>query len=454
MANLSNLQWAGPPTNVREILNGFELARHPVKGLGLRTTKKCFGLSRPVAIGYGGVRLNSQYALSMCKTKKTIDAGETDYLISTAEEYVDADNQLVSKVYFDGHPNRWRELQVSHQQRGVVGDPWPGPYVNEPVGDELPNAELCDLGDTLLPPATYGRPPYREWDLRATIAWVIQDDLDKGVWVEGYYNKNVNIRTVSRVGYKSNQFPSIFNTPAPEPVLKGRDLTRYESEQERQARAEERARNRLSMQQQANAHRAQLAAAAAILTTASKNFAAAARARAGKQLLQEQRVGEYNPATNHPPVFAAPAPGQAFGWAEGVASTSTSTANAPSIRSQVMMPSERRSRQPAASTEAATTQDAVTADPDAQAKGVLEEDAPRYTGRAKPVVSRSTNTPAAPDAVYNTPAPPTSVYNTSAAQVAETAVTEEEDEGEDAGTEGKWRESREWENRNKRQRKD
>ncbi|KAJ1387071.1 hypothetical protein B484DRAFT_410005 [Ochromonadaceae sp. CCMP2298] len=383
----------------------------------------------------------------MCKTKKTIDAGETDYLISTAEEYVDADNQLVLKMYFDGHPNRWRELQVSHQQRGVVGDPWPGPYVNEPVGDELPNAELCDLGDTLLPPATYGRPPYREWDLRATIAWVIQDDLDKGVWVEGYYNKKVNMRTVSRVGYKSNQFPSIFNTPAPEPVLKGRDLTRYESEQERQARADERARNRMSMQQQNNAHRAQLAAAAAILTTASKNFAAAARARAGKPLLQEQRVGEYNPATNHPPVFAAPAPGQAFGWAQGIASTSTSTANAPhttahttanaphttahteaqakvcaqppSIRSQVMMPSERRSRQPAASTEAATTQDAVTADPDAQAKGVLEEDAPRYTGRAKPVVSRSTNTPAAPDAVYNTPAPPTSVYNTPAAQVAE-----------------------------------
>ncbi|KAJ1390467.1 hypothetical protein B484DRAFT_425650, partial [Ochromonadaceae sp. CCMP2298] len=182
----------------------------------------------------------------MCKTKKDIDAGLTDYLISTADEYTDANDNLVPKRYFDGHPDRWRDIQVTHRQRGIVGDPWPGPFVNEPIGNELPNAELVDCSDTLPPP------PYRGWDEHATIAWVVQDDLEAGTWIEGYYNKRL--------------------TP--------REASRLETLHDRQERAMQRAMHRLTMQQRINQHRAQLGATAARQKRHTDKHDSAARARA------------------------------------------------------------------------------------------------------------------------------------------------------------------------------
>ncbi|KAJ1402593.1 hypothetical protein B484DRAFT_470584, partial [Ochromonadaceae sp. CCMP2298] len=337
MALLFNLAWAGPPSKEGEICDGIELAQHPFKGLGLRTTKKIRGLSNPIAIGYGGLLLPTQYVLNMCKTKKDIDAGLTDYLISTADEFTDANDNLVPKRYYDGHPDRWRDIQVTHRQRGIVGDPWPGPFVNEPIGNELPNAELVDCSDTLPPP------PYRGWCEHATIAWVVQDDLEAGTWIEGYYNKRVNIRTVNRVHYKSNQFPSIYNTPSPEPQLTPREASRLETLLDRQERAMQRAMHRLTMQQRINQHRAQLGATAARQKRHTDKHDSAARARAGKQ-----RTADYQPSTNHPPAYAAPPPGQPFLWdqANTTASPSTQDAVVVDLAAQAKSDSPQRIRIP------------------------------------------------------------------------------------------------------------
>jgi hypothetical protein len=164
MSDLSNLRWAGPLSKEGEICDGIELAEQPVKGWGLWTTKKIRGLCNPFAIGYGGQLLPTRYALNLLKTTKDINAGRCDYFFCTADEYTDDDENLVPKRYFDGHPDRWRDQQVAHRMRGVVGDPWLGPFVNEPIGHELPNAELVDCSDSLP------SPPYREWSVHASIA--------------------------------------------------------------------------------------------------------------------------------------------------------------------------------------------------------------------------------------------------------------------------------------------
>ncbi|KAJ1422647.1 hypothetical protein B484DRAFT_480896 [Ochromonadaceae sp. CCMP2298] len=139
----------------------------------------------------------------MTRTGKLILQGGCDYVIGGSKELVDEHGQDLERLFFDAHPRLWDEYLIE-QGLSPLEDrndfPWPGAFINETNYEEVPNVFLVDCTGHIGP---CGQPAVDDCN---RMAWLLDDQLYKGQWLHGNYNVDRNLRTVRRVGCKSNQF--------------------------------------------------------------------------------------------------------------------------------------------------------------------------------------------------------------------------------------------------------